>query len=183
MDPTVEMQKLRYPIGEFEVPNQGSSTERNTWINTISEFPVEIKEHTSQLSDIELSWRYRPEGWNIRQVVHHLADSHMNGLTRFKWTLTEDNPTIKPYFEDRWSKLSDNMNLDIESSIKILEGVHERWAHLMNTMTENEWNQTFQHPEYNFQYSLFQYAANYAWHCDHHFAHIEQALKFKGAFN
>ena len=107
----------------------------------------------------------------------------MNGLTRFKWALTENNPTIKPYFEDRWSLLSDNLESNIEFSYSIIRGVHNRWVHLMKQMKESDWERTFIHPEDDIQYTLSQYLANYSWHCDHHLAHIEQGIESQGNFN
>lgn len=182
MKTNLDIEELKYPTGKFVLPAEIVMDQKEKWIQTIYDFPGVLNSISSDLSDLELSWIYRPEGWNVRQVIHHCADSHMNGLTRFKWALTEDNPTIKAYFEARWSLLADNLQCDIEYSLKIVEGVHKRWVHLMNSMNEQEWNKTFVHPENNFQYSLFQYLAQYAWHCDHHLAHIEQALRFKGQF-
>lgn len=182
METTTNIHELKYPIGSFEKPLDYTKDDLINWTNTIDIFPVKLNELASDLSDVQLSWIYRPEGWNIRQVIHHCADSHMNGLTRFKWTLTEDNPTIKSYLEAKWSELADNLEVSIEHSLKIIEGVHYRWVHLMRSLSDADWNKTFVHPENDVQYQLYQYVALYAWHCDHHLAHINQGLMYEGKF-
>lgn len=131
-----------------------------------------MAEATILLSDAQLDTPYRPEGWTIRQVVHHCADSHMNAIIRLKLALTEEKPVIKPYFEDRWAELVDGKSLPIEPSLKILEGVHKRWVLLLENLTASQFQRTFVHPELGTEFSLAVATANYAWHCEHHLAHI-----------
>ena len=131
------------------------------------------------LSDEQLNTPYRPEGWTIRQVVHHCADSHMNALIRFKLALTEDTPTVKPYLEDRWSELPDSKSTRIDSSIKILEGVHERLSLLLKSLTQSDLEREFIHPEHGRKILVKENIGLYAWHCDHHLAHITTLKKSK----
>ena len=133
------------------------------------------------LSPLELDYIYRPGGWTIKQVVHHCADSHMNSLIRFKLALTEDLPTIKPYFEERWAELADYHN-PISDSLIILQGVHNRWVTLLKSLDQEQLKRDFIHPEHQKRFTLKETMALYAWHCQHHLAHIEQALEFKNVF-
>jgi len=176
------VEDLRFPIGDFIKPDRISADERNRYIETISAFPAKLKDITAGLEE-KLSWRYRPEGWSIQQVVHHCADSHMNALIRFKLTLTEDQPTIRPYFEDRWARLDDTVNSSIEESLFIIRGVHSRWTTLIRSMSQDEFSRIYIHPEHGQEFSLDQALANYHWHCNHHYAHVLQALEHEGKWN
>jgi hypothetical protein len=118
---------------------------------------------------------YRPEGWNVRQVIHHCADSHMNALIRFKLALTEDQPTIKPYLQAKWALLSD-YRLDPGISISLLYGIHQRWVTLMESMSESDWKRSLVHPEYQHEQRLEQTAMLYAWHCAHHLGHVRSVI-------
>lgn len=169
--------QLKFPIGEFVKPDAIDEHQIKIWINTIKNFPAKIKAETSNLSDNELEKTYRPNGWTIRQVVNHCADSHMNSLIRFKLALTENTPTIKAYREDAWAELSDSKHFPIDSSIKILEGIHDRWTNLLENLTEEELQKDFQHPESGEIISLKTNIGIYAWHCDHHLQHIINAKK------
>lgn len=180
MEQTNDLEKLKYPIGKFKRPDQHYETKIRSWITEIEKLPVSLNELTGKLEEEELTWRYRPEGWTIRQVVHHLADSHMNSLVRFKLALTEENPVIKPYFEDRWAELADSRNVPVSVSIKILDGVHARWIHLLNSLKKEDLERTFIHPEHGRQITLGENLALYAWHSRHHLAHIRQALNHRG---
>ena len=120
---------------------------------------------------------YRPEVWTIRQVVHHCADSHMNSFIRFKQTLTEDVPTIKPYEENIWAELEDSKNLDVNISVNLLFALHQRWVVLLNSFVESDWDKKFCHPETNQFIDLKTNLAIYAWHCSHHLAHVQQSKK------
>lgn len=169
--------KLRFPIGEFAKPDVIDDNQIKIWINTIKNFPEKLKGETSNLSDKELEKIYRPNGWTIRQVVNHCADSHMNSLIRFKLVLTEDTPTIKPYHEELWAELSDSKYFPIESSIKTLEGIHDRWTNLLENLTEEELQRDFKHPESGEIISIKANIGIYAWHCDHHLQHVINAKK------
>lgn len=167
-----ELELLRYPIGRFQKPESLSAIEIEKCINTIGNFPVHVIAETAHLGNEQLDAHYRPGGWTIRQVVHHCADSHMNALVRFKLTLTEDSPTIKPYFEDRWAELADTKTMPILASLEIIKGVHHRWVILLKSMKSEDYSRTYIHPEYGTTYRLDQALANYDWHCKHHLAHI-----------
>jgi hypothetical protein len=177
-----ELYKLRFPIGEFKKPKRITQKHLEHWTKSIETLPQRITSVTNNLNDNALNYKYRPYGWTIKQVVHHCADSHVNSLLRFKLALTEDTPTIKPYFEDRFAKLIDYSE-SIEASISILQGVHKKLGVLIKGFTEADLKRTFIHPEHGKKISLEETIGIYAWHSNHHFAHIEQALHYKGQFN
>lgn len=177
-----ELYKLRFPIGEFKKPELITKTHIDGWINAIEHLPQSIIAITKDLTEEELNYRYRPDGWSIKQVVHHCADSHMNSIVRFKLTLTEDSPTIRPYFEDRFAKLIDYKE-PIDTAISILEGVHKKLTILLNNLNESDLKREYVHPEYGLRYSIEEAIGVYGWHSNHHLAHIKQALKFKAKFN
>ncbi len=162
----------KYPIGQFVKPEVINKEILEKWRNDIDLFPSKLKEEILNLTDIQLDTPYRKKGWTIRQVIHHCADSHINGFIRFKLALTENKPIIKPYFEDRWAELIDSKEFPITASLKIIEGIHERWSKLIANLTESELEKTFFHPEHNKEFQLIEYIGNYAWHSNHHLAHI-----------
>ena len=166
---------MRYPIGKFNAPEAFSKDSIDDWINQIEQLPARIKSETEYLGKEELDYRYRPEGWTVRQVIHHLADSHMNSFMRFKLTLTERSPTIKPYLENMWAELPDAKDTPVAHSLNILDGLHKRWVYLLKTLNDDQFNLEFIHPEYNKTYKLFVVTALYSWHSNHHLAHIKQA--------
>ncbi|MFC4816468.1 MULTISPECIES: YfiT family bacillithiol transferase [unclassified Flavobacterium] len=178
----MNLDNLKFPIGQFSFPEDCNQELVVSWIETIASFPMQLKQVVGQLSCVELNWKYRPEGWCIKQVVHHLADSHMNALIRIKLALTEDSPVIRPYEEGLWAQLSDGLNDDISASLKIIEGVHIRWSQLLENLTEKEWNKTYFHPQHQRLFSVKEGLGIYQWHCNHHLAHIRQALNNKGEF-
>ena len=178
----MDIEKLKFPIGKFIKPEIISNQDVLTWIETIEMFPSKLKNMVSNLSVEKLNWKYRPDGWKIKQVIHHCADSHMNSFIRFKLALTEDNPTIKPYEEAKWATLIDGDYDDISASLIILQGVHARWTMLLKSFDASDLTKTFTHPESKKTYELKEVIGLYAWHCNHHFAHIEQALIHKGKF-
>jgi len=147
------------------------------WISEISTFPSRLKNEVNHLTNEQLNTQYRPEGWTIRQVVHHCADSHMNSLIRLKLTLTEDQPTVKPYYEERWAELADSKNMPIEPSLKMIEGIHERWTVLLNNLSESDYSKIFIHPEHGKAFRIDENIGMYAWHCNHHLAHITETKK------
>ena len=182
MKNNLDIEKLKFPIGKCPKIDDVSTNDLETWIAIIESFPSKLKNLTSNLSVEELNWIYRPKGWSIKQVVHHCADSHINSLIRFKLALTEDVPTIKPYEEQLWAELSDGNSNDISSSIQIIEGVHARWVLLLKSLGGKELKRQFFHPANLKISSLEETIGVYAWHCNHHLAHIEQALLHKGQF-
>ncbi len=169
--------QLKYPIGTFEKPTVITRAILTQWISEISSFPARLINEVTHLTDDQLNTPYRPDGWTIRQVVHHCADSHMNALIRLKLTLTEDRPTIKPYFEERWAELADTKNMPIEPALKMIEGLHERWVALLNTLAEEQYGRIFIHPEHGREFSVDENIGIYAWHCNHHLAHITETKK------
>ncbi|WP_400080796.1 YfiT family bacillithiol transferase [Winogradskyella sp. R77965] len=173
--------KLRFPIGEFKKPDVITEHHINEWITSIETLPQSIISITKDLSEEELNYKYRPDGWTIKQVVHHCADSHINSILRFKLALTEDTPTIRPYFEDRFAKLID-YNISIDSSISILTGVHKKLGILLKNLNKEELKRAFVHPEHGKHFSLEETIGTYAWHSNHHLAHINQALEYKETF-
>ena len=178
----MNIQQLKFPIGTFNAPEIITSEHISSWIADIEAFPKQIKGLTQNLSTNELNWVYRPEGWSIKQVVHHCADSHLNSFTRFKLALTEDNPTIRPYYEDRWAQLIDGTSDDISASLLLLEGLHQKWVFLLKNLSKSELQRTYTHPEHGQQFTLAETIGTYAWHCNHHLAHVQQALIHKGEF-
>ena len=170
------MNELRFPIGPFELPALVSASEKKTFTETISTFPERIATLTQGLDEATLGNTYRPGGWTIRQLVHHCADSHMNAYIRFKLTLTEDTPTIKPYEEAKWAEFDDYLLMPVKSSLAIIKGVHARWERLIESMSDEDFQSSYVHPEHGLHFRLDQALANYNWHCKHHLAHIELAL-------
>ena len=179
----MDIEKLRFPIGHFDAHREISSEDLALWKTTIAEFPQRLKNVVNSLTAEELNWTYRPNGWAIKQVVHHVADSHMNSFIRFKLTLTEDAPTIRPYEEAKWAEVPDGLSDDIKPSLQIIEAVHQRWSLLLDHLSENDWNRVYFHPEHQRLFSTKTALGLYDWHCRHHLAHIEQAVLSQGKFN
>ena len=167
----MEKHDLRYPVGKFQFPDVVTADHRRTYIDQIAQTPARLRAAVAGLSDEQLETRYRPDGWTVRQVVHHVPDSHLNSYCRFKLALTEDQPAIKAYAEDRWAELPDGRGGPVEVSLRLLECLHSRWVALLRSLTEDEWKRTFRHPELGLV-RLDQNAALYAWHGRHHEAHI-----------
>lgn len=172
------LDQRRYPIGKFDVLEEVTSSKIHDWINTIESQPHRLSQISSDLSDKELKYQYRPEGWDIRQVIHHVADSHINSFVRYKWTLTEETPIIKAYDEAAWSQLPD-YSAPIEVSLSIFEALHRRWILLLRQMSDSDFKREFIHPETKRHISLGILTSMYAWHGNHHIAHVELALKDK----
>jgi len=173
------IEKLKYPIGKLEIPNNIESVHLAEWISTIEEFPNKLEKLVENLSEDQLDTPYRKNGWTIRQVIHHCADSHHNSYTRFKWSLTEDKPIIKTYFEDRWAELFDSKSGPISLSIHHLKAVHAKWAHLLKGLTNEQLNKSFIHPDGYEIVTLKENIGIYTWHCNHHFAHIKSLMQAK----
>ena len=164
---------LQYPIGEYTWPKSITKAMITQWIDDIDSLPNRVETAISGLSDIQLDTRYRPEGWTIRQVVHHLADSHMNSYIRFKLALTEDTPTIRPYNEADWAELPDARDGDPLMSVALLKALHRRWVEMLNSMGEKELQRSLHHPDLG-SVGLDQNIGLYAWHGNHHLAHITE---------
>ncbi|HKX85247.1 MAG TPA: putative metal-dependent hydrolase [Flavobacterium sp.] len=178
----MNIEQLKFPIGQFHFSEDCDDNTIAAWKETIASFPQNLKIVTDGLSSVEMNWQYRPEGWCVKQVVHHLADSHMNALIRIKLALTEESPVIRPYEEGLWAQLSDGLNDNISSSLKIIEGVHERWSQVLESLSEKDWNKMYFHPQHQRLFSIKEGLGIYQWHCNHHLAHIKQALEHQGKF-
>ena len=177
----MDLEKLKYPIGPLSASQQTDSSLISGWIEDIATFPAQLREAVEDLNHDQLSWPYRPGGWTIRQVVHHCADSHMNALIRFKLALTEDQPTIKPYEEAKWALLPD-METDLQPSLMMLDGLHNRWAILLNSLSSDQLKLQYYHPEHQKHFDLQYTIYMYSWHCRHHLAHVHQAAAYEGKF-
>lgn len=166
------MTDLRYPVGKFDAAAHVTAASRATAISDIAALPAKLRAALAGLTEAQLDTPYRPVGWTVRQVVHHLADSHINAYTRVRLAMTEDNPTIKAYEEQKWAELPDAKSLPVEPSLAILDGVHQRWVTLLRALTHDETTRTVVHPEHGRALSIDFLTAMYAWHCRHHVAHI-----------
>jgi uncharacterized damage-inducible protein DinB len=169
----------RYPIGNFETPKDVTSSLRQEALEQIANAPANLRSAVSGLNDAQLDTPYREAGWTVRQVVHHVADSHVNAYIRWRLALTENGPTIKPYEEAAWAKLEDAKNAPVEVSLKLLESLHARWVRMLLSVKPEEYARTLNHPEHgikNLDWLLFLYA----WHGRHHTAHITELRKLKG---
>ena len=173
------LEALKYPIGKFDCPNNISKQHIKSWISILEYFPNRLENLVKDLSDVQLDTQYRPDGWTIRKVIHHISDSHHHSYTRFKWALTEEKPLIKAYFEDRWAKLHD-YTAPIKMSLNHISAIHFKLVYLLKTLSEDDFNKYFIHPETNTEVMLSFNVGNYAWHSNHHYAHIENILKVKG---
>jgi uncharacterized damage-inducible protein DinB len=173
------MNDPRYPIGKFQVPPAYDPVVRAVFIQQIEEAPVRLRAAVSGLSEAQLDHPYREGGWTVRQVVHHLPDSHMNSYIRCKLAITEDEPTIKPYDEAQWATLHDAATAAAEVSLALLEALHRRWVVFLRSLSEAQLSRTFRHPELGI-ISVDQNLALYAWHGRHHVAHITALRDHKG---
>ena len=173
------MEDLRYPVGKHQRPETLNAAQRQAAIETIAAAPRAMREAVRGLDDAQLDTPYRPEGWTVRQVVHHVPDSHMNAYTRTKLALTETAPTIKPYDESAWAMLEDSRSTPIETSLTLLEMLHDRWVRILRSMNAADFARTLNHPE-NGVMSLDQLLALYDWHGRHHVAHIVRLRERNG---
>jgi hypothetical protein len=164
----------RYPIGRFQPPEVITHEIQHEWITSIAILPRQMQELVRGMADQELDTRYREAGWTVRQVVHHVADSHMNAYCRFKLALTENEPVIKPYNEARWAELNDAAHAPVVVSLELLTALHCRWVALLKSLKTSDFQRTFIHPERGKQ-SLNETTGLYAWHGRHHLAHIRIA--------
>lgn len=164
-------EELRYPVGRYQPPTHITAENRTEWLHEIATLPEKLRRAVLNLTDAQLNTAYRPGGWTIRQVVHHLADSHMNSYQRFRLALTENSPVVKTYDEAAWAELFDAKGAEIQPSPKLLEALHDRWVTLLSSLTDAQFARTFRHPEWG-EVRLDWVLAHYAWHCRHHLAHI-----------
>ncbi|WP_111309091.1 YfiT family bacillithiol transferase [Confluentibacter sediminis] len=171
-----ELQNLKYPIGKFNFPDTVTNEQIQNWISILEYFPEKLRDLVKNLSDQQLDTPYRPNGWTVRQTIHHISDSHHHSYTRFKWALTEDKPLIKAYHEDRWAALEDSKSAPIEMSLQHLKAVHFKLVYLLKRLTDDDLNKCFIHPETKSEISLKRNLATYAWHGNHHYMHIENLL-------
>jgi hypothetical protein len=174
------LEALKHPIGLADIPENITKKNIEDWISVLERFPQELEFLVRELSDNQLDTVYRENGWTIRQVIHHCYDSHHNSYTRFKWALTEDKPLIKVYFEERWAELHDSKSAPIRLSIDALKSLHAKWVYFLRGLKESDLEKSFVHPSGNETVGLKENIGIYAWHCQHHYAHIEQLMIRKG---
>lgn len=173
------MNDLRYPLGKFTYDGPLSEEQKQRCLDSVTQAPANLRAAVSGLSETQLDTPYRPDGWTVRQVIHHVPDSHLNAYIRFKLALTEEEPTIKPYAEDRWAMLADSQTTPIEVSLMLLESLHTRWMRLLGSLRTADWKRTFRHPEMGVM-SLEKTLALYSWHGRHHVAHITSLRERSG---
>jgi DinB superfamily len=170
------MDDLRYPVGKFTVQPTVTTDGRRTLIRQIKDTPAAMRQAIAGLTDHQLDTPYRPGGWTVRQVAHHVPDSHMNAYIRCKLALTEDNPTIRPYNETEWAKIADTAKTPVDVSLTLLESLHTRWGVLLDSLSEADFARPLQHPEHG-QVTIDWLVQLYAWHGRHHVAHITELRK------
>lgn len=170
-----EIERRRFPAGRYVEPDDFDRAAVAQSIEVIAGLPERVWALAARISGRELENRYRPGGWSARQVIHHMADSHVNAYIRFKWALTEDRPLIKAYNEERWAALEDSRG-SVEPALGLLAGLHARWTALLRVMDEAQFRRSFLHPETGKEWRLFESLALYDWHGRHHLAHVEMAL-------
>ena len=175
------MEDLRYPIGKY-LPQPFSESQLQDWLIDIKLLPQHLENAILNLDENEINTPYRPDGWTVKQLVHHVADSHMNAYIRFKLGLTEDNPTIKTYEEAAWANLPDTQNLPINISLTLLHALHARWVEVIKGISVDEWSKTVFHPAQQKEITLWYLLGMYAWHSKHHVAHVtalRERMKWK----
>ncbi|MGH7476627.1 MAG: YfiT family bacillithiol transferase [Longimicrobiales bacterium] len=173
------MEHLRFPIGRFNADRAPTPAKRAEWIHDIEGAPAALREAVEGLDEVQLETPYRPGGWTIRQVVHHVPDSHVNAYVRFRLALTEEQPTIKPYLEARWADLVDARTAPIDSSLALLDALHARWVSLLSALEPEDWTRSFRHPEGGL-ITLDVALQIYAWHGRHHVAHVTALRRREG---
>lgn len=173
------MEDLRYPIGKYEAQSYSDAL-RDAWLLDIKNLPQHLENSILNLDDMQLETPYRDGGWTVRQVVHHVADSHMNAYIRFKLRLTEDSLVIKPYDEKAWAEMVDTKKLPVNISLTLLHALHARWYTILKNMSREDLDRVAIHPEYNKEYSLWDLLGLYSWHSRHHVAHITSLRERNG---
>lgn len=175
----MDLEKLKYPIGQYSLKKTLTERERKDCLEKIRTTPQLLREAIQGLSEAQLNTPYRPDGWTVRQVVHHVPDSHINSYVRFRWAMTEPSPTIKAYEEQHWAELPDGKNAPINISLDLLEVLHKRWMLLLDSMTETDFAKILVHPVSG-ELTLDEMLQIYAWHGPHHIAHITELRKREG---
>jgi hypothetical protein len=171
------MEKIKYPIGKYNPPKPITEHHIEQWIHELENYPARLREKVSGLDEDQLDTPYREDGWTVLQLVHHIVDSHLNAYIRTKLTLTEDTPTIKPYFQDRWAELPDSFDTPVETSIRMLESLHKRWTILLKSLSNDHFDRSLYHPEDEMEMTLGYLIGMYAWHGSHHLAHVNNLIK------
>ena len=174
------LEALKYPIGKYQIPKPITEAHIETWITVLELLPERFEKLVTPLQDAQLETPYRPGGWTVRQVMHHVSDSHHHSYTRFKWALTEESPLIKAYFEKEWSKLFDAKTAPIQLSLDHLKAVHAKLVYLVRGLSQEDLARTFLHPEGNVTSTLAENIGRYAWHGSHHLAHIQNLVDREG---
>lgn len=172
--------ELQYPIGKYVIPDPITDQDIKKWIVVLEELPEKLERLVLPLTKEQLETPYRPGGWTVRQVVHHVADSHHHSYVRFKWALTEENPLIKAYFEKEWAMLFDTRTAPIQLSLDHLKAVHAKLVFLLKGLSPKQLQRTFVHPEGNTVTTLAENIGRYAWHGSHHFAHVQRLIAREG---
>jgi DinB superfamily len=173
------MSDLSYPIGKFHFEGPLTEDQKQKLVDDISHAPANLRAAVAGLSPVQLDTPYRPGGWTVRQVAHHVPDSHMNAYIRFKLALTEAEPTIKPYEQQLWAELADTKATPIEVSLTLMDSLHDRWVRLLRSLNPEDWKRNFRHPELG-TVSLEKNLALYAWHGKHHVTHITNLRQRNG---
>jgi hypothetical protein len=179
MNPDIELEQLRYPNGRLDIPAEITAEECAGFMDRIETTPALLRKALAGLDEDRLDTPYRPGGWTVRQVVHHLVDSHLNSYVRFKWALTEDSPAAKLYDQDAWAELVDSREAPVEISLAFLDALHARWMFFLRRLTPEDFARTFEHSEWG-AVRLDMNLAIYAWHGDHHVAHITALREREG---
>lgn len=176
----MDLEKLKYPIGKFQVPERITDQMVADWITELTEYPKRLEKLVSPLTDVQLDTPYRPGGWTVRQVVHHVADSHHNSYIRFKWALTEKRPLIRAYDEKAWAQLVDSRKAPLRLSLVHLEVIHAKLVYLLKSLSPKDLQREFVHPDGLVATNLKENTGRYAWHGRHHYAHIHNLLRKEG---
>ena len=171
------MEHLQYPIGRFKYDEAFAQQHIRSLIRDLKEFPTALQNRCKSMNHNDLLKVYRPDGWNVRQLIHHLGESHLNAYVRIKLALTEDNPTIKPYKESLWVNTAENATVPYTVSFQLLEAIHAKMTALLDSLSEADFDRTYYHPDYKKTYSLRELVSLYSWHGKHHIAHIDLALR------
>lgn len=173
----MDLEQLKYPIGQFKMPEIFNAKQAELWISEIETLPMQLKQTTENLNHSQLDKTYRPGGWTIKQVIHHLPDSHINAYIRFKQAITENTPIIRPYYEEHWAETEDGKNGEIQLSIDLLTALHKRWVAFLKSLKTEDYQRKYVHPAQGTENNLAYMLGMYAWHGKHHLAHITNAIK------